>query len=255
MRRRLSPFLLVLALLTGLLLVGPTATAAKPKKVKITASASVNKAKAGTTLKVRGKVTGRSARAKVVLLKKTKKRWVVLKSAKVNAKKRYAFKTKVAKGTTTYRVKVRKNKRIRAAASRTFKVRGGTKNSNSPADQAAVERILRDTNAFRAEHGKARLKLSSRMTTVARKWSQRMADTGEFKHNPNYSTQIPAGWRRAGENIAVGYALTAVVQGWIDSPGHRANMLGDFTHIGIGYVSVPGSPYTRYYTQVFAKYP
>ena len=259
MQNRLSPVLVVLALLAGLLLVGPTASA-KAKRVKVTASASASTAKVGATVKVKGKVTGRSARAKVVLLKKARKGWVVVTSAKVNAKRRYALRTKVAKGTTTYRVKVRKNDRVKAATSRTLRVRGTVKSTTSrsasvsAADQAAVDQILAETNAFRAANGKPALKLSAEMTTVARNWSQTMADTGVFKHNPNYSTQIPAGWRGAGENIAAGYALSAVVKGWIDSPGHRANMLGDFTHIGIGYVSKPGTQYTRYYTQVFAKY-
>lgn len=67
-------------------------------------------------------------------------------------------------------------------------------------------------------------------------------------HNPQYSTQIPAGWSRAAENVASGYAPSAVVNAWMNSPGHRANILGDFTTIGIGYVN-------GYATQVFAKYP
>lgn len=258
--RRFPPFLLALALLTGMLLAGPATTAATPKKVKVTASASVSKAQVGTTVKVKGKVTGRSAQAKVVLQKKAKKRWVSVKSAKVTAKKRYALRTKVTQGTTKYRVKVRKNKRIKASASKAFTVRGTTKASATKSaatagpDQAAIDQILAETNAFRAANGKAPLQLSDPMTTVARNWSQTMADTGAFNHNPNYSKQIPSGWTRAGENIAAGQTVSGVVQAWINSPGHRANLLGDFTHIGIGYVSKPGSRYTRYYTQVFAKY-
>ncbi|HCF82769.1 MAG TPA: serine protease, partial [Ruminococcaceae bacterium] len=40
-----------------------------------------------------------------------------------------------------------------------------------------------------------------------------------------------------GENIAYGYRTPAeVVEGWLNSPGHRANILtGSFTHIGVGY--------------------
>src|SRR5690606_17543094 len=142
------------------------ANAAKPKRVKVTASASASTAKAGSTVKVKGKVTGRSAKAKIVLVKKTRKGWVVVTSAKVNAKKRFSLRTKVAKGTTSYRVKVRKNKRVKAATSRTIKVRGTSSNrstSVSAADAEAVKKILADTNTFRAAHDKPALKLSADM--------------------------------------------------------------------------------------------
>lgn len=49
--------------------------------------------------------------------------------------------------------------------------------------------------------------------------------------------QAGINYRAAGENIAMGYrSPEAVVEGWMNSPGHRANILnGDFTHIGVGY--------------------
>lgn len=71
-------------------------------------------------------------------------------------------------------------------------------------------------------------------------------------HRSGFSV-YPSGWSRAGENIAAGYGYTSVVQGWIDSPGHRANMLGDYTHIGIGYYS-GSNCYRTYFVQNFAKY-
>src|SRR5690606_4645258 len=49
-----------------------------------------------------------------------------------------------------------------------------------------------------------------------------------------------------------GYAPTAVTTGWLDSPGHRKNILGSYTHIGIGVAcSSSGRPF---YTQVFGAY-
>lgn len=254
--RRLSVPALVLGLLAGPLVVAAPAQSA-PAKAVVSASPSVSEAKVSTPLKVKGRVKGRSAKAVVVLQRKKASRWVRVSTSRVTPKKRYTLAAKVRGGATTYRVKVRKNQRIKAARSRTFTVVGTPRNgdtTSSSAERAAINQILAETNAFRAAHGKPALKLSTEMTTVARNWSQRMATTGEFKHNPDYAKQIPAGWTRAGENIAAGYALNSVVQGWIDSPGHRANLLGDFTHLGIGYVSQPGTRYTRYYTQVFAKY-
>ena len=56
-------------------------------------------------------------------------------------------------------------------------------------------------------------------------------------------------WRMTGENIAYGYATPeAVVDGWMHSEGHRANILGDFDYIGVGVTEQNG---TLYWAQVF----
>lgn len=56
-----------------------------------------------------------------------------------------------------------------------------------------------------------------------------------------------------GENIAAGNSTAAaVVAQWMDSPGHRANILDpDFTHIGVGYAYSPNSTYRYYWVQMF----
>ena len=62
------------------------------------------------------------------------------------------------------------------------------------------------------------------------------------------------GWRTAGENIAYGYPSARDVQeGWMNSPGHRENILNaGFTHVGVGlYVDSEG---TAYWTQLFASF-
>lgn len=56
-------------------------------------------------------------------------------------------------------------------------------------------------------------------------------------------------WRSSGENIAYGYASPeAVMDGWMHSDGHRANILGNFDYIGVGAVERNG---TLYWAQVF----
>lgn len=57
-------------------------------------------------------------------------------------------------------------------------------------------------------------------------------------------------YRRAGENIAWGQrSPEQVMEGWMNSPGHRANILGEsFTHIGVGYYQENG---VNYWTQLF----
>ena len=59
----------------------------------------------------------------------------------------------------------------------------------------------------------------------------------------------------AGENIAAGYRSPEdVVDGWMNSPGHRANILNSgFRKIGVGYVNAPATVYTHYWVQMFAS--
>jgi uncharacterized protein YkwD len=117
---------------------------------------------------------------------------------------------------------------------------------------AARARIRKRTNAYRVAQGLPRLATRKDLHRVSQRWSRKMAAAGQMTHNPSYAAQIPSGWTAAGENVAAGYPVGKVTPAWWHSPGHRANMLGDYTHIGIGYaVSANGTPY---YTQNFARY-
>ena len=115
----------------------------------------------------------------------------------------------------------------------------------------AVRIILADTNAYRVDAGLPPLRLNEGINSVAQAWSEQQANERTMYHNPNYSTQIPAGWYRAGENVAAGQQPSNVTNAWFNSPGHKANLLGDFSDIGIGYFIVDG---TGYFTQNFANY-
>ena len=115
----------------------------------------------------------------------------------------------------------------------------------------AVARILTDTNALRAAGGLPPLVANAAMSTVAQNWSAQLGAQGSLSHNPSYTTQIPSGWRRAAENVAMDYDYTTVVEGWRQSSGHYANIMGQYTDIGIGYVEANGH---RYFTQNFAWY-
>ncbi len=119
--------------------------------------------------------------------------------------------------------------------------------------QSAVQkRILADVNAARKANGKKALTLNSAMSTVAVNWSGKQAAANRMSHNPKYSSQIPSGWTRAGENVAFGYSPQKVNAAWMKSSGHRANILGSYNRIGIGVAcSSKGLPF---YTQVFGNY-
>ncbi|MEA5135441.1 MAG: SafA/ExsA family spore coat assembly protein [Candidatus Fimivivens sp.] len=115
--------------------------------------------------------------------------------------------------------------------------------------------VLRLVNIERANNGLKPLTMNWELSRVARYKSQDMHDRGYFSHtSPTYGspfdmmTKFGISYRTAGENIAMGYKTPqAVVTGWMNSPGHRANILnGSFTQMGVGYVA-SGS----YWTQMF----
>lgn len=122
-----------------------------------------------------------------------------------------------------------------------------------PAGAAASDTatIVAQTNAARADKGLPSLKRNTAMDAVAQAWAVTMASSG-YKHNPTYSTQIPAGWSMAAENIAWNYTSSTVVGAWLDSPGHYANIMASYTDIGVGYyVAANGDIFS---VQNFARY-
>ncbi len=115
--------------------------------------------------------------------------------------------------------------------------------------------VIRLVNEKRAEHGLGTLTYDWELGRVARFKSQDMHDKRYFSHtSPTYGTPFQMiknfgiSYRTAGENIAKGQMTPrAVVDAWMNSPGHRANILNSsFTHIGVGYVSDG-----KYWTQMF----
>lgn len=246
LRTRSLLVLPLLALILGLTTTAlPAEAAAKRPTVTLAATPGVVAVQSPTTLT--GKVSGTSAGAKVRLERRAGGAWKVIKSSKVKRNKTFRFRTTVSDDQTSFRVKVVKSKKIRSATSKTVTVIGTTE-----LDRVRLL-ILQKTNEFRAQNGLVPLGLMPELNTVAQGWSTHMATSGDFKHNPTFSSSYPAGWSGGAENIAAGQSPDDVVTGWINSSGHRANLLGDYNYIGIGYAT--GGPYGRYYTQNFAKYP
>jgi uncharacterized protein YkwD len=112
--------------------------------------------------------------------------------------------------------------------------------------------VYEQTNKVRYDKGLTGYVRDARLDKVAMAWALQQWKNGAMSHNPNYSTQIPSGWTRAGENVASGYTYTQVVGAWVASPSHYANLVRDYTSIGIGFYEANGK---RYWVQTFAKYP
>ncbi|MGW8482813.1 CAP and S-layer homology domain-containing protein [Microbacterium sp. NPDC055903] len=123
----------------------------------------------------------------------------------------------------------------------------------SSADEATILTLV---NAQRLKACLPVVRSNAAMNTVARNWSKAMAAKNAMSHNPKYSTQIPTGWTWAGENVAAGYTSgTAMMTGWMNSAGHKANILNPrATDIGIGFVRSTGTKYPTWGTQNFAAY-
>ena len=122
---------------------------------------------------------------------------------------------------------------------------------------SAYEReVIRLVNVERAKYGLTALTEDANLTRTARMKSQDMHDNRYFDHNsPTYGSPFDLmksqgiRYRTAGENIAMGYATPeAVVNAWMNSSGHRANILNaSYTKIGVGYVA-SGSYWTQHFT-------
>ena len=115
--------------------------------------------------------------------------------------------------------------------------------------------VVRLINEIRVNNGLKPLTEDWQLSRVARYKAQDMKDLGYFSHtSPTYGSPFEMmksfgiSYRTAGENIAKGYPTPkAVVDAWMNSPGHRANILNSsYTHIGVGYVASG-----NYWTQMF----
>lgn len=125
-------------------------------------------------------------------------------------------------------------------------------------DQAVLDyenEVIRLVNAERTSRGLAALESDWELCRIARYKSQDMHDKNYFSHtSPTYGSPFDMikafglSYRSAGENIAKGQTTPqAVVNAWMNSSGHRANILNSsFTRIGVGYVADG-----NYWTQMF----
>lgn len=121
--------------------------------------------------------------------------------------------------------------------------------------RAYEQEVIRLVNEERAKAGLKALTEDWELSRVARYKSQDMHDLRYFSHtSPTYGSPFDMmkafgiRYRTAGENIAMGYRTpAAVVQGWMNSPGHRANILNaSYTKIGVGYVA-SGNYWTQHF--------
>ena len=129
-----------------------------------------------------------------------------------------------------------------------------TETSNMNSDEKEVFDLI---NKQRTNNGLAALKNDSEVQRVARIKAQDMVDNNYFSHtSPTYGSpfdmlkSFKISYKTAGENIAGNSSNSSAVTAWMNSSGHKANILNsNFNYTGIGVVSSP--KYGKVYVQLF----
>ena len=125
---------------------------------------------------------------------------------------------------------------------------------------AYENQVVTLVNQERAKAGLAPLKINTKLAGVAERKAEDLRDKNYFAHNsPTYGSpfdmmkQFGITYTSAGENIAKGQKTpTEVMNGWMNSPGHKANIMNaNYTEIGVGYVT--DSNGTTYWVQHFIR--
>jgi uncharacterized protein YkwD len=134
-------------------------------------------------------------------------------------------------------------------------------NGSAPVSRVAAD-VITFTNVVRTHYQRPALRANPRLMRAAQLQAEQMARARRMAHvlpgaqYPRMVDRIAAAdyrWYTVGENVAFGQPGAAqVVDSWMHSRGHRANILNDaFTEMGVGYaVDGTGRPY---YVQVFAR--
>lgn len=110
------------------------------------------------------------------------------------------------------------------------------------------------TNAQRTKAGIPALVSDPALDAAAAEWARQLASSCTFEHSSSEwrNSRVAAfGWVATGENIAAGQpTASSVVTGWMNSSGHRANILDKrYTGLGVGYAT--GTCYRTYWVQIF----
>ena len=143
---------------------------------------------------------------------------------------------------------------------------------DSSLQQIITQKIFEKTNAIRTSRGLSELAQNDDMDQLAQLHSNNMVEYNFYSHvdhqgkSPSQrADDLNFEWRRIAENIAqvpwhenvlkCGNTRSAesisecVVEGWRNSPGHYANMIGEFDQLGVGVAFTNDS--IAYFTQVF----
>lgn len=136
----------------------------------------------------------------------------------------------------------------------------GTETAERQAETTQAKAVLDLVNKERAKAGVPALTLSTKLTDIAYTKAKDMADKGYFSHqSPTYGSPFDmlkhfgVSYTYAGENIAAGQkSAEEVMNSWMNSSGHKANILNkNYTQLGVGFYR--GGEYGTEWVQLFIK--
>lgn len=169
-------------------------------------------------------------------------------------------------GTHTATLTVVDNKGAQDSTQISMQVQDPAADAQNPVDEVSndggtflpqEQKVINLVNQERQKHGLSSLTPHSSLTMAAKRHSQDMAENNFFSHTGSdgstpFTRMREAGYqfRTAGENIAAGYSSPqAVFTGWMNSDGHRRNILNpNYCELGVGYVYEERSTYRHYWT-------
>ncbi len=94
---------------------------------------------------------------------------------------------------------------------------------------------LSQVNSLRASRGVAPLQVDGNLTGLAQSWADHLAAQGALSHASNLGAGVTSNWSKLGENVGMGGDVGSIMNAFVNSPAHYANLVDPaFTHIGIG---------------------
>jgi len=119
--------------------------------------------------------------------------------------------------------------------------------SNASANTGDEAAFVTALNNVRAGLGLPALTLNAELSDLARGHAQVMADAGHIFHADPISAGYTGAWAKMGENVGVGANVSVLVDAFVASPGHYANIIDPaFTQIGVGVVWQGNALYTTH---------
>jgi uncharacterized protein YkwD len=106
----------------------------------------------------------------------------------------------------------------------------------APSSQETVATLV---NNSRTAQGLRTLKVNGTLNAKAQAWSAYLARIGRLQHS-NLASGVPSNWRALAENVGYASTISLVHGAFMNSSGHRANIVGNYTHLGTG-VTVKGN--------------
>ena len=148
-------------------------------------------------------------------------------------------------------------KAIYPSTSNTDNNQSSQNNQTTASMNSDEKEVFNLINKQRTSNGLSALQVDSEVQRVARIKAQDMVDNNYFSHNsPTYGSpfdmlkSFKISYKTAGENIAANSSNSGAVTAWMNSSGHKANILNSsFNYTGIGVVN--SSKYGKMYVQIF----